>query len=281
MSAVGSRAFDEALDAFALGVRDEWTHFAGVVEWVGDGDGAHGGDEGFFELFGAVVGDVDACGGGAVLPGVEGCGNGCFVGDGFDVGVVEDDEGCFAAEFEVDAFQGVGGGVHDAFSSGGGAGEADHADVGVFDKCLSCVVAAADDVEDSGGDACFGREFGEHEGGEGGVGCGFEDDGAACGERGSDFPDCHHEGVVPGGDLSDDADGFAAEERGVAGGVFTCACAVGVACGGGEEAQVVDGEGEVAREAEVFVGFAGVLGFGAGECFGVCGDEVSKAPEGE
>ena len=66
------------------------------------------------------------------------------------------------------------------------------------------------------------RDFGEEEGGEGGVFGGFEDDGVAGGQRGGDLPGEHQEREVPGDDRAADAEGlqvgvFGGEELGEAG----------------------------------------------------------------
>ena len=67
----------------------------------------------------------------------------------------------------------------------------------------------------------------------------LEHDRVAGGERRADLPDRHHQRVVPGRDLADDADRLAADERGVALDVLAGGLALQVAGGAGEEAQVV------------------------------------------
>ena len=69
---------------------------------------------------------------------------------------------------------------------------------------------------------------------------GLEHDAVARRERRADLPDGHHQRVVPGSDLTDDADRLAPQHRRVARHVLPCGAALEAACGAGEEAQVVD-----------------------------------------
>lgn len=84
----------------------------------------------------------------------------------FDVGVVEDNIGGFAAEFEGDFLE-VGGrrGLHDSAADEGGAREGDLVDVHVCGEGRARGLAeAGDDVEDAWGETGFFDEAGEDEG---------------------------------------------------------------------------------------------------------------------
>src|SRR5262249_27579313 len=93
----GFRALDEALDALALGVRDQWPHLGVVFEWRANLDRTHGRDDRFLRLPDLAALDVDTCGSGTVLAGVHSGGDGGFTGDQLYIGVVEDDERRLAA----------------------------------------------------------------------------------------------------------------------------------------------------------------------------------------
>ena len=98
---------------------------------------AHGhgfGDVGEFLADGLVdvVVDVEALEGSAGLAGVDEGAPEQALGDGLGVGVGQDDAGVVAAEFEGEALDGVRGGLDDRLAGGGGAGEHDLADGGVF-----------------------------------------------------------------------------------------------------------------------------------------------------
>ncbi len=97
----------------------------------------------------------------------------------------------------------------DRFRDGGGADEADAGDVGVGDDGFDGFAAALDDLEDVGGQAGFGEEFGEDKAGRGVLLGGFEDEAIAGGECDRDHPERDHGGEVEGRDAGDDAEGLA------------------------------------------------------------------------
>jgi hypothetical protein len=68
---------------------------------------------------------------------------------------------------------------------------------------------------------------------------GLQNDGVAGRQRRPDLPDGHHQRVVPGRDLPDDADGLAPDHRRVAAHVLARGLPLEQARGAGEEAQVV------------------------------------------
>ena len=164
---------------------------------------------------------VRARGGRAVLAGVDERARDRAVDGGVQVRVVEDDEGCLAAELQVEPLDGGGGDLGDALADGGGAGEGGHGDVGMADEVLTGFLAGAgDDVDDAVGDPGRGGRLGEEQRGQRGQLGGLEHDRVARGDRREDLPGGHLEGVVPGRDGADDADGFPADVRGVVAGVL-------------------------------------------------------------
>ena len=106
------------------------------------------GDESLGELRGDSLLQQDAAGGGAALAcGSERSPERAVEGE-FEVGVVEDDLRVFAAHFERDGLEGGGGALGDVRADFAGAGEADGADVGMFDEgAAGAAAAAADDVD--------------------------------------------------------------------------------------------------------------------------------------
>ena len=101
------------------------------------------------------------------------------------------------------------------------------------------VVAAGDDVEHALGQELRG-DLGQPQRAQRRGRSGLEDDRVAGRQRRADLPDGHHHRVVPRRDLADDADGLAADHRGVALEVLAGRLALHAARGAGEEAQVVD-----------------------------------------
>src|SRR5690606_39297765 len=68
-----------------------------------------------------------------------------------DGGVVEDDVGALAAQFEGDLLAGARDGARDLLADGGGAGEGHLVHVGVRDQGGSGAAVAGDDVDDAPG----------------------------------------------------------------------------------------------------------------------------------
>nr|WP_288020893.1 hypothetical protein [Tepidiforma sp.] len=186
-------------------------------------------------------------------------------------GIGEDDVGGLAAEFEAHLFDVIGGGAHDGLAAGGGAGESDLIDEFggcdvLADEC-AVVGFAGDDVEDAVGEAGFGEESGEHEGGAGGVVGWLGHHGAAGGDGGPDLPGDEKEREVPGGDDTDDADRLMGDDADGIGDLLGEGFAFEVEGLGGEELEDIDGghdfaEGHGLRLAD-FGGDAGREGIGA------------------
>ena len=142
-------------------------------------------------------------------------GSGGLRGDGGVVGhVVEHHEGALAAEFQHDALEVAPGGVFkEAAAHFGGAGEGHHVHAGVQPERFAHGGAGArDHVEHAFGDARFGGELRELQGGERGDAGGLEDDAVAFGKGGAELPAHHHEREVPRQDAGDHPGGLAHDE---------------------------------------------------------------------
>ncbi len=186
---------------------------------------------------------------------------------GFPIGIGEEDVGGFAAEFKRDALEGVRGALDDDFADGGAAGEGDFVHAGMGDEGgASGFAKAVDDIDNAGWKAGFLEPIGHFERGERGLLGGFEDAGAAGGERGSELPRGHEEGIVPGDDLAGDADRLAQSEAESIGG------------NGVDVAENFVGEAGIVFEAGGHVGdikfgfhdgLAGIAGFEFGEGGGI------------
>ncbi len=272
-------ALDVAHDFVELFLTDLRALGGGSVEGIADALFFGAGGQFFDELVVNFAFDEESRAGTATLALIEEEGEESAFDGGVDVGVGEDDVGGLAAELEGDALQvGSGGGLHDDFADFGGAGEGDLVDIHVLgDGGAGGFAVAGDDVEDAFGETGFEGEFTDAESGEGGLLGGFEDDGAAGGEGGSEFPGLHEDGEVPWDDLADDADGFVAgvaEEGAVDGDGF----AFDLVRPAGVVAVAVDSEREIGTHG-VVERLAIVEGFELGEFFLVLFDEFSEAIE--
>ena len=241
--------------------------------------GGHGGADVILFILGLVVADgfhrfaefanqivvnlgsgVDPAGGGAVLAPVvvaelfQG-------GDNFlHVGVVKNDDGGLAAQFEVGAFESCGGGGDHLGAGRDTAGEGDHADQGVGDQGLTRHGSAAGhDVGDTGGKE-VGEDSAEVQSGKGGEFRGLQDDGVAGREGGGEFPSRHLQREVPRGNGADHAHGVAAEHGGVAGHVLAGGGTGEAAGGPGVETEAVADGGHLVGH-EDGPRFAGVKAF--------------------
>ena len=186
----------------------------------------------------ARAGD-DAGGGGAVLSGVEVAGAGDALGGGLDVGVVEDDDRGLAAELEVDARQVLGGRRSDLHARADRAGDGDQLRRLVLDQRSAGVAVTGDDVEDARRQELL-HHLGEQRGGRGRGVARLEDQAVPRGQCRGDLPDHHHQRVVPGRHLADDADRLPAYPGGVVLEVLPRRLALEHARGAGEESQLVD-----------------------------------------
>ena len=80
---------------------------------------------------------------------------------GVKVGVFENNERRFAAEFERKFFVRRGGGFADGAADFGGSGEGDFVDVGMSDEGFASGAVAGDDVDDACGEIDLLANFGE------------------------------------------------------------------------------------------------------------------------
>src|SRR5207248_9876707 len=103
----------------------------------------------------------------------------------------------------------------------------------------------------------------------------LQDDRVAGPKRGADLPDRHHQRVIPRGDLTDDANRLATDDRRVAAHVLARGPTLEVARGAREEAQVVDHEWNLVL-AERVDWLARVVGLELRELLGVLLDCVGQ-----
>lgn len=91
----------------------------------------------------------------------------------------------------------------------GGASEGNLVNFHVFgDGGTSSGAVAAEDIDNTGGKACFLDEFGDVKGRQRSLLAGLEDRDASGGKAGAELPCEHEEGEVPGDDLAAHADGL-------------------------------------------------------------------------
>lgn len=253
-------------------MRDQRPEVGARGEGIADPDARHEGGGLLDERVVEGPLHVRARGGRAVLPGVdERTGDGSVDG-GVEIRVVEDHEGCLAAQLQVEALDGGGRDLGNALADGGGPREGRHGHVRVTDEMLAGdLPRAGDDVDDTVWDAGLGGGLREHQRGERGQLGGLQDDRVARGDRREDLPGGHLEGIVPGRDGADDADGFTAYVRRVVAGVLTGGLPLQVPCGTGEEGRVVNRSRDVELTGEL-QRLAALEGLGAGEVVRALGE---------
>jgi ParB family chromosome partitioning protein len=140
-------------------------------------------------------------------------------GGGVQVGVVEDDQGVVAAEFEQRPLERATGGLADLPADGRRSGEGDRRDRGVRGQRRAGSGVAGQDVQDAVGQAGFLEEAGQEQAaGDGGARVRLEHDRVAEGERRGEGPQGQHHRDVPRRDHADDAEWHAARDRRAAGG---------------------------------------------------------------
>ena len=206
LGAVAERVSDVGFDFLEGAFVDERTLLRDAGEAVADCEGASFFREEFGELVVDAVLHIDAVGADAGLAGVaefrdDGAGDG-----GFDVGIVEDEEGRVAAEFERDALHRSGALGGEFLADRGGAGEGELCDARVFGQhAADGFGVACDDVEHAGREAGFFGEDGESERGIGREFGGFQHDSAASRDAGANLAGDHGGGEVPGRDRANDA----------------------------------------------------------------------------
>src|SRR5579871_3034530 len=133
---------------------------------------------------------------------------------GFEVGIGEEDVWWLAGEVEGDALYGVGSLLDDDLADRGAAGESDFVDVGMlYQRCARGFTETRDDVHHARRQSAIGEILRELKRGERSLFGGLENAGAPGGQRRSKFPRGHEQGIIPGNDLSGDADRFFQGER--------------------------------------------------------------------
>lgn len=131
------------------------------------------------------------------------------LGSGFEVGIIKNNKGGVAAEFERNFFYGVGTVAHEGGAGFGGAGEGEFSDeLAGGEGFADLRRVAGDDGEDAVGNTSLFGEHGKSERGERSLAGGFDDHGASGGEGGTGFAGDHGSGEVPRGDGGADTDGL-------------------------------------------------------------------------
>ena len=269
--------FEVGANAVVLLFADQRAHLGVALERRAELDGLGFGRHGFDKL--AVDGalDQDAAAGRADFALVDEDAEERAVDGGFEVGVGEEDVGRLAAELERDALHGVGGHLDDLLAHGGAAGEGDLVDVGMlYQRRTGGFAEAGDDVDDAVGQAAVLEVLRQFESGEGRLLGGLQDAGAAGGQRGRQLPCGHQQRIVPGNDLSGDADGLLQRQaqRVVGNGIDVPGDL------GRQAAVVLEAGGDVGHVVLGFDdGLAAVAGFEFGEGSGVLANGVGQLEE--
>ncbi len=125
----------------------------------------------------------------------------------FQIGILADDEGILAPEFQVEVLDFLGSLAHDLLPDLGAAGEGDHAHVGMGNQVFAHLLARTrDDVEHAWGEML--EEASKPKADPGGIGSGFDHHGIASGQGGGELPGEEQQRVVPGDDSSDHPYGY-------------------------------------------------------------------------
>ena len=222
--------------------------------------------------------DQHAGGRGAVLAGVEVAGGGDRLGRGREVGVLEHQRRRLATQLQVHVLERLGRRRHDLRAGPGAAGDRDHVGARVLHEGSPGVAVAAQDVEHARGEHLLG-ELGQPHGAPRRRVGGLEHHRVAGGDGGTDLPDRHHQRVVPGRHLGDDADGLAADGGGEAGFVLRRRHAVQHPGRAGEEPELVHARVQL-QLAGLRPRLAGVADLALDELVGVLLDEVGQSEQG-
>ena len=204
---------DVSFHLVAVRGADERAHLDSGAEAVAELDAGDLLDHRLDELL--VNGSLDeqarACGAHLALVG-EG-GEQRAVHRGLEVGVGEHDVRILAAQLKRDFLEVAGGRDRDLAAGQRAAGEGDLIDARAFGQLRARARAGAGhDVDHACREAGLVGETRENERCQRRQLGGLEDHGAACGERGGQLPCRHQEGIVPGDDLSANADWLAQDE---------------------------------------------------------------------
>ena len=127
--------------------------------------------------------------------------------------IVKENVGGFAAQFQGSRNQHFGGGDADVAADFGRTGEGEFVEAFMVQHVFTGFgTASGDDVQHA-----FRQQvvdfLGERQQAQRSAGRRVDNDGTACGKCGRDFPSRHQEREVPRNNLTDDADGFAQDDR--------------------------------------------------------------------
>ncbi len=185
------------------------------------------------------------------------------VDGGFEVGVGEKDVWRLAAEFEGHALHRVGRLFNDDLAHSSAAGEGNLVDVGMLhQRSTTALAESGDDVDDPRRQTDIGQPVRHFERGDGRLLRGFQDAGTSGSQRRRKLPGSHHQRIVPGNDLSGDADGLL---EGKADGVVGHRIHRSLNLGG-QAAVILEAGGGIGDvEFGLDDGFAGVAGFEFGK----------------
>ena len=122
------------------------------------------------------------------------------------VGILEDDEGRLAAEFQDDPLQVAGGRAHDRLAGGGRGGRGDRLNAGMGGEGRAGLGVAGKIVEDAGRQAGLDKAFDDPADGERRLGRRLGDHRAAGGENRADLPAVEIDRIVPRHDGADHAE---------------------------------------------------------------------------
>ncbi len=206
------RAFRDALihqplDAIELHARDDCADVDGFIERRADAQRVHAVADFGDQFFRDALLHQQARTGAANLPLIEPDAVDQAFDGAVEIGVFENDEGRFAAQFERKSLVAGGGGFANRAANFGGSGERDLVDVGMCDERFAGRAVAGDDVHDAGGRSDFLANVREGQRGERSEFRGLQDDGISGGKRRRDFPRQHEQRKIPRNDLADDAAG--------------------------------------------------------------------------
>ena len=269
---------DIAENPFAVGGGDEWAEFIVRVFGLVVLERGHGFTEFADEVIVNLGAGIDSASGGTILA--------CIVeaeladgGDEFgEIGIVENKHGGFPAQFEVGSFN-IGGGGGENMGTGSDASrERNHSDEGMGDEGLARGGTSPRDDVGYASRQVFREDTAEVKGGERGDFRGFEDNGISRREGRSEFPNGHHQGVVPWDNGTDDADRVAPKHGGITCHVFSSRRSGGAAGGTRKESKAVAGGRNFIGEKEV-TRFATVRAFEVGIVFCVGVDAIGNLEE--
>src|SRR6266496_4442186 len=146
------------------------------------------------------------------------------------------------------------------------------------DTCSSSTILTAVDVTTdkgsigSGFDTGIQGQFAKLQSAERSLYRWFENDGIASSEGRANLPGGHHKRIVPGGQRCYHADWLAANDAGMAAGIFAGSCTGKVTSSTRKEVKVIDGKWHIAI-ARQFNRFASILRLQFSKLFSVCFQE--------